>query len=537
MTTSRGIYRAPGGVGDAVADTSNQSVTAVEAAAEAEASALAAANSATAAAGSATSASTSASTATSQASAAASSATAASTSASNAATSATAAQTAETNAETAEDNANASASLAQDWATKTSGPVAGGEYSSKYNANLSYDYSLDSLGYRNAAEVFKDEAEESADLAASAKTSAEIARDQTLTAFDNFDDRYLGQKPSDPTLDNDNNALLAGALYFNTTSNSMRVYDGASWLAAYASLSGALLSTNNLSDLANPNTSRTNLGVAIGVDVQAYDADLTWVAANLTTAGRALIDDSSAADQRTTLGLGTIATQNSNSVNITGGTLDGVDITNAAGIDVSGNVQIDGNLTVSGTTVTLNTTNLAVEDNMIYLNDGATNTNPDLGIAGNYNDGTYRHAGIFRDATDGRWKFFHQYTPEPDASIYIDTSHATFALADVQANSFIGSLTGNADTVTNGVYTSGSYSNPTWIASLDGAKITGTVASATSASSATTATSATQLSSTNWTVSEVAGVLYFAHGGVNKAKLDSSGNFTVIGNVTAYGTI
>jgi len=41
----------------------------------------------------------------------------------------------------------------------------------------------------------------------------------------------------------------------------------------------------------------------------------------------------------------------------------------------------------------------------------------------------------------------------------------------------------------------------------------------------------------NWTVTESAGVLYFATGGTNKMKLDASGNLTVVGNVTAYGTV
>jgi hypothetical protein len=52
-----------------------------------------------------------------------------------------------------------------------------------------------------------------------------------------------------------------------------------------------------------------------------------------------------------------------------------------------------------------------------------------------------------------------------------------------------------------------------------------------------TAAAASKLTSTNWTVEETSGVLYFKYGGVNKAKLDSSGNLTVTGNVTAYGTV
>jgi hypothetical protein len=89
---------------------------------------------------------------------------------------------------------------------------------------------------------------------------------------------------------------------------------------------------------------RTNLGLAIGTNVQAYDAGLqsisglttsanqmlyttasdTYATASLTSAGRALLDDADASAQRTTLGLGTIATQNANNVAITGGTISGI---------------------------------------------------------------------------------------------------------------------------------------------------------------------------------------------------------------------
>jgi hypothetical protein len=97
------------------------------------------------------------------------------------------------------------------------------------------------------------------------------AADTAASALDNFDDRYLGQKTSDPTLDNDGNALVAGALYFNTTDDVMKVYDGSVWVAAYASLSGTLVAANNLSDLTNAATARTNLGLGTAATTASTD--------------------------------------------------------------------------------------------------------------------------------------------------------------------------------------------------------------------------------------------------------------------------
>lgn len=94
-----------------------------------------------------------------------------------------------------------------------------------------------------------------------AKVAAEAARDSALAAYDSFDDRYLGPKAANPTLDNDGNALLTGSIYYNSVSLEMRVYTGAAWVAAYVSGSGYLASTNNLSDLGNAATARTNLAL------------------------------------------------------------------------------------------------------------------------------------------------------------------------------------------------------------------------------------------------------------------------------------
>jgi hypothetical protein len=60
----------------------------------------------------------------------------------------------------------------------------------------------------------------------------------------------------------------------------MNVYTGSVWVAAYVSGTGFLASASNLSDLGNIVTARDNLGVEIGVDVQAYDADIPTVSAS-----------------------------------------------------------------------------------------------------------------------------------------------------------------------------------------------------------------------------------------------------------------
>ena len=67
------------------------------------------------------------------------------------------------------------------------------------------------------------------DTVAGSATAAAASAAAAATTYDNFDDRYLGAKSSAPSLDNDGNALLTGALYWNTSSNLMFVWTGSTW--------------------------------------------------------------------------------------------------------------------------------------------------------------------------------------------------------------------------------------------------------------------------------------------------------------------
>ena len=106
----------------------------------------------------------------------------------------------------------------------------------------------------------QDANDDAVDAAGSASDAAQSATD-AANAYDDFDDRYLGAKSSAPTTDNDNDPLLTGALYYNSTANELFVWSGSSWTQAAFSAGSYLVATNNLSDLTNTQTARQNLNV------------------------------------------------------------------------------------------------------------------------------------------------------------------------------------------------------------------------------------------------------------------------------------
>jgi len=67
------------------------------------------------------------------------------------------------------------------------------------------------------------------DTVAGSATAAAASAAAAAASYDAFDDRYLGAYASNPTLDNDGNSLITGAIYFNTVSAAMLVWSGSAW--------------------------------------------------------------------------------------------------------------------------------------------------------------------------------------------------------------------------------------------------------------------------------------------------------------------
>lgn len=149
-----------------------------------------------------------------------------------------------------------------------------------------------------------------------ATTQAGIATTQATNAaasFTAFDNQYLGSKASDPSTNNTGGALVEGNLYWNSTVNEMRVYDGAAWVAAYLPAAGYLPITGGTltgptaisvsSSSAALSITQTGSGNALYIEDVAADATPFVVSStgavgigtttpdNVTSAGIALVSN------------------------------------------------------------------------------------------------------------------------------------------------------------------------------------------------------------------------------------------------------
>jgi len=283
---------------------------------------------------------------------AATSATSAATSETNAALSASAASTSESNASTSETNAATSESNAAASASAAS-TSASNASTSETNASNSASAASTSASNASTSET------NAANSASSAATSASNA----AASYDSFDDRYLGAKASDPSVDNDGDALVTGALYWNTSTDTLKAYNGSLW-SPITVFDQSLNTTDSVTfaDLTvNGNVSVT--GTVDGRDVSSDGSKLDGIealadvtdTANVTAAGAVMDSEltSEASVKAIDQGLAT-----TDSPTFAGLTVDtdtfyvdstnnriGIGTTNPSeNLDVAGNAEINGNV-------------------------------------------------------------------------------------------------------------------------------------------------------------------------------------------------
>ena len=268
--------------------------TATTSATAAATSATAAASSATAAASSASSATSSASTATTKAGEAATSATGAASSATSATSSASTATTKASEASTSATAAASSATSAASSATSATSSASSATSSASTattkaseastSASTATTKASEAATSATAAATSATAAATSATASASSATASAASAAAAAATKDSIDQFYLGAQSSNPTVDNNGDAVTAGDWYFNTSANETRIYNGSAWQVTAVSTAGLLTAANNLSDVANAGTSRTNLGLGTA----ATTAATAYVAQTGTTASASI---------------------------------------------------------------------------------------------------------------------------------------------------------------------------------------------------------------------------------------------------------
>lgn len=140
------------------------------------------------------------------------------------------------------------------------GPGGGGDATVDTELNSFISLKDQALQAANNAEDSATAAALSETNAAASALAASNSATDASTLYDSFDDRYLGAKAVAPTLDNDGNALIEGALYWNSVYKLMYAWNGSSW----AVMSGATGGADDQVFYENKQVVTTNYAIATG---------------------------------------------------------------------------------------------------------------------------------------------------------------------------------------------------------------------------------------------------------------------------------
>ena len=276
------------------------------------------------------------------------------------------------------------------------------------------------------------------------------------------------------------NLVSNSAAYLSATDLSFLSVSG-NWDSAYTTVNSNSSTTWNyqgtdLKDLSSGwvggQDAYTNLVLNSAAYLSAVDLSFLSVSANWNEAYSNLI----------------LLSSTYSSVTAVNGTTFEIDATNNNGvvtlklpnsIVTPGDLNVTGSFFVNGSAANINSLNISLSDSLIYLAEGNVSNVVDIGFVGNFTPApsSYQHTGLVRVARDNKWTLFSGITAEPTTVVDFSSGYNIDTLrANIEGTLFgnvTGNITGNAGSVTNGVYTNGSYSDPSWITSLADTKITG----------------------------------------------------------------
>ena len=208
----------------------------------------------------------------------------------------------------------------------------------------------------SAAATSATNAANSASAASSSASDASASASAAAASYDSFDDRYLGAKASAPTVDNDGNSLLTGAIYWNSTSNTMWVWNGSAWVQAtltagsFVTLAGTETLTNKT--ISGSNNTITNVSLSTGVTgtlpVANGGTGATTLTGILKGNGTSAFTAATAGTDYVAPGIATTFTAQQNFTGST--TVTAAKLTNAVETINSGNVSATGTINFDVTT-------------------------------------------------------------------------------------------------------------------------------------------------------------------------------------------
>ena len=263
---------------------------------------------------------------------------------------------------------------------------------------------------------------------------------------------------------------VKGRVYFDSTNNKIKVYDGTSWqpLAFGANAASTVTLTGDVTGTGNVSNGTISVTTTIGPNSVALGTDTTGNYVNDVTAGTGVtVTHTPAEGSSPTIAIGqAVATSDSPSfagITLTGdAAVNGGDVTTTAGTaslfnsnattlniggagttlsigsatgttTVNNNLVVSGNLTVDGTTTTLNTATLEVEDNLVLLNKGVTGS-PSLDAGLEIERGDSANVSILWNETSDMWTLtnngtnYHSVARKNSADITGDAATTAFTI-------------------------------------------------------------------------------------------------------------